>query len=183
MSDDHSSLNALAEGADVSPLEVELLEAIDQHEQSQAAWRRTSDALRRPYERLLSAWLFPGAQLDTAYRGKDVPRCLQFARVSVGVTAGATLYRIESAPRVTIAPGGSPLDAGWACDATPIRRGDSATPAGKTAAGRVTIGGPVFTRDFTPMDLDPAAARIRDRDDFMRMAADAAAILCARSEP
>ncbi|KWT70827.1 MULTISPECIES: hypothetical protein [unclassified Variovorax] len=92
----------------IGPLEDDMLGALEAHDQTHAAWNTTRKALAHLFARVLSAWLYPGAVIDTQARTGKLPRCLWSVRVGSGNARNATKFRIIGVPSVRVENEGDP---------------------------------------------------------------------------
>ena len=167
----------------IGKLEDDVLGAIEAHDSTYTAFVETRNALAPLYARVLSAWLRPGAVIDTHDRTPGKARCLISIKVSSGTARNATKFRIASQPGIEVAADGGPEMTAWRVYATPI-----SPTTGKDMSGGVhgaskghqyvTLTGYLWCHGFH--DLTGDAYRQRERDDFMRMVADAEDILGLR---
>ena len=93
----------------MSNIEPSVLGAIEKACEQHAALTETRTALARHYERILGAWIYPGAVIDIGHGRRPVPpRCLVVVRAVSGNARGAMQFRIAGAPQVTVSGDGSP---------------------------------------------------------------------------
>ena len=176
----------LAEEPPIGPLEDTVLGALEAHDTTYRAFADTRRAIRPLFERVLSAWLYPGAEIDIHDRSKTRPRCLVIIRLGSGNARNATRYRIVGTPSVTIDERGDPTMSRWSVRAVAIssktgRDMNGNTPNRRTTTdGTVTLTGEVFADGHYGDDMSGPGLMQIERDAFMRMVADAEAILLAR---
>ncbi|WP_454909657.1 hypothetical protein [Variovorax gossypii] len=170
----------------IGPLEDQVLGALEEHDTTHAAWAETRKALEPLFVRTLSAWLHAGVVIDIHDRSGKQPRCLWIVRVGSGNARGASTFRIVGAPSVMVDPRGEPSFSEWSVRAVAIsnktgREMNGNTPNRRTTIdGSVTLTGRVFHDGFS--ELTGAQLQQHERDAFIRMVADAEAILVARSD-
>lgn len=168
----------------IGPLEDSMLGALEAHDQTHAAWNTTRTALAPLFTRVLSAWLYPGAVIDTHDRTGKLPRCLWSVRVGSGNARSATKFRIIGAPSVRVEDEGDPSMSEWRVRAIAISSKTGLDMSGNTpnrrtlTDGSITLAGHAFHMGFS--DLRGAALRQKERDDFMAMVAQAESILAGR---
>lgn len=169
----------------IGPFEDSMLGALEAHDQTHAAWNATRQALAPLFARVLSAWLYPGAVIDTHDRTGKLPRCLWSVRVGSGNARSATKFRIIGAPSVRVEDEGDPSMSEWSVRAIAISSKTGLEMSGNTpnrrtlTDGSVTLTGHAFHMGFS--DLRGDALRQKERDDFIRMVAEAESILAERA--
>lgn len=168
----------------MSNTDPSVFDAMEEASRHYTALTNARSALASHYERVLSAWLYPGAVISTGRGECPPPRCLVVVRVVSGNARGATTFRIVSAPAVTVSGDGSPDGAVWRVKAAPISSKTGRDMSGAThsrGSGEfVTLGADVYAEGYS--DLEGDAYRQHLLDGFMRMAAEAAALLAERTE-
>lgn len=170
----------------IGELEERVLGALEENDRTYAAHSATQEALGVLFSRVVSAWVFDGAQIDVLDRTKGRPRCLVNVGVGTGNARAAHRFRIVGEVRVRVAADGSPEMSSWICNAIPLspktgREMNANTPNGHRQDGTVTLTGFVCVHGYS--ELHGAALMQAERDEFIRMVADAEAILTAREAP
>jgi hypothetical protein len=185
MAIDHNVCAAarLYEDQPIGPLEDALLGALEDHDQTYAAWESTRKALTPLFAHVLSAWIYPGAEIDIYEHTKGRPRCLLGIKVGHGNARGAARFRIVGKLGLTVDDRGDPSMSRWSVRAVAIspktgKDMSANTPNGHGTDGTVTLNGNVFSDGDT--DLTGQAFLQHERDMFMKMVEQAEAILVER---
>lgn len=170
-----------------SEFEDRVLGALEAHDVTHDAWDDTRKALTPLFQRILSAWLFPGASIDIHARGSAVPRCLWTVRVGSGNARNASHFRITGQPSVTVDFRGNPAASSWAVRAVAIspktgKEMSGNTPNRRTTTdGSITLTGFAFDDTLADNNLRGQALRRQEREAFLRMVVAAETILAARA--
>lgn len=176
----------LAEEPAIGPLEDDMLGALEAHDVTYRAFADTRRALAPLFERVLSAWLYPGAEINIHDRTKRPPRCLVLVRIGSGNARNASRFRIVGKPAVTVDSSGDPASARWSVRAVAISGKTGKDMSGNTpnrrttTDGTVTLTGHVFEPGHLYDDMSVENPMQIERDAFMRMVAEAEAILAKR---
>lgn len=165
------------------PIEDEILLVLEKIETTQTVLDEASGKLRRLFEQVLSAWLYPDAVINSFDR--DRPPCLLPVRVSSGNSRNALKFRIVDTPRVIVGRDGDPAMSSWFVKAVPISSKTGKDMSGNTTNGHckdgsVTLTGSMFPPQFMFNDLNGPALAQRERDAFIQMVTQAKAILVER---
>ncbi|TAL65861.1 MAG: hypothetical protein EPN79_11980 [Burkholderiaceae bacterium] len=168
----------------IAPMEDEVLGALEAHDATHAAWEETQRDLRKLFEKVLSAWLYPGAELNNFDR--DRPPCLLPIRIVAGNAHNALKFRVAEDPYVVVDDRGDPVMSKWSVRAIPLSNKTGKEISGNTVNGQskdgsVTLTGTMFPQ-FMFRDLTGPALAQRERDEFIRMVAKAEAILVEREQ-
>lgn len=154
-------------------------EASRQH----AALTSVRRELAAHYERVLSAWVYPGAVIDTGRGQCPPPGCLVIVRVVSGNPRGATQFRIVDAPAVTVSGDASPDCTVWRVKAVPVSPKTGKDMSGAThsrgASEYVTLSADLYAEGYSDLVGEPYRQKMRAG--FMSMVAEAEALLAERA--
>lgn len=170
----------------IGPLEDAVLGALEAHDEAYANACNTEHELRDCYQRVVAAWLYPGAIVDLNTRAYGAaPRCILRIHVASGNARNVRQFRVVGEPRVNVHASGDPVLSEWTVKAVPISsktgREMSGNALNRTGNdGSITLSGPVFMQDFEP-NLRGDELVQHERDSFIRMVAEAEKILVERA--
>lgn len=164
-------------------LEQAMLGSLEAHDGIYQRYEESRAKLRAAYERVLQAWLYPGAVIDTQDLTKPAVRCLLTVKVHGGTARGAHRFRVTDYPSVRIDGDGSPGACSWSCPAMPISPKTGQEMSGRPSGAfrntdAATIGARVFTPGYS--ELEGEAWAQHERDEFMKMVEQAQEILAGR---
>lgn len=171
----------------IGPLEEEVLGAMEEMDRCFAAWDAQRKDLERLYATAISAYIFPGAVIDTQVRARG-PLCLVGVNVQSGTSRGSHLFEVVGEVRVSVKYDGHPVLTKWFVKAAPISKVTGKVMSGKSHGANsidnfVTLSGNVFydVNQFVPVQHEGSDHLEQQcRDDFIKFVGGAEAILIER---